>query len=98
MAGTWGALHHGRDGGDLGAGYARIPEDRAPQLIGDRARSRVMWRLMPFLIVSYLFAYIDRANLGVAKLQMQADLGFSDATIGLGAGIFFIGYFLLEIP
>ena len=57
-----------------------------------------MWRLMPFLIVSYLFAYIDRANLGVAKLQMQADLGFTDATVGLGAGIFFIGYFLLEIP
>lgn len=57
-----------------------------------------MWRLMPFLIVAYLFAYIDRANLGVAKLQMQTDLGFSDATIGLGAGIFFIGYFLLEIP
>ena len=57
-----------------------------------------MWRLMPFLIVAYLFAYIDRANLGVAKLQMQADLKFTDATIGLGAGIFFIGYFLLEIP
>jgi ACS family tartrate transporter-like MFS transporter len=57
-----------------------------------------MWRLMPFLILVYLLAYIDRSNLGVAKLQMQTDLGFSDATIGLGAGIFFIGYFLLEIP
>ncbi len=57
-----------------------------------------MWRLMPFLIIVYLLAYIDRANLGVAKLQMQTDLHFSDATIGLGAGIFFIGYFLLEIP
>ena len=57
-----------------------------------------MQRLMPFLIVAYLFAYIDRANLGVAKLRMQTELGFSDAVIGLGAGIFFIGYFLLEIP
>jgi MFS transporter, ACS family, tartrate transporter len=57
-----------------------------------------MGRLMPFLIIVYLLAYIDRANLGIAKLQMQGDLGFSDATIGLGAGIFFIGYFLLEIP
>jgi ACS family tartrate transporter-like MFS transporter len=67
-------------------------------LIAERARRRVMWRLMPFLILVYLLAYIDRSNLGVAKLQMQTDLGFSDATIGLGAGIFFIGYFLLEIP
>ena len=57
-----------------------------------------MWRLMPFLILVYLLAYIDRANLGVAKLQMQTDLHFSEATIGFGAGIFFIGYFLLEIP
>src|SRR5277367_6553319 len=53
---------------------------------------------MPFLIFAYLLAYIDRANLGIAKLQMQGDLGFNDATIGLGAGIFFIGYFILEIP
>ena len=53
---------------------------------------------MPFLIVAYLLAYIDRANLGIAKLQMQGDLGFTDAIIGLGAGIFFIGYFILEIP
>jgi ACS family tartrate transporter-like MFS transporter len=53
---------------------------------------------MPFLVAAYLLAYIDRANLGVAKLQMQGDLGFTDATIGLGAGIFFIGYFILEIP
>jgi ACS family tartrate transporter-like MFS transporter len=57
-----------------------------------------MWRLMPFLILIYLLAYIDRSNLGVAKLQMQNDLRFSDATVGLGAGVFFIGYFLLEIP
>lgn len=53
---------------------------------------------MPFLIVVYLLAYIDRANVGIAKLQMQGDLGFTDATIGFGAGIFFFGYFILEIP
>jgi ACS family tartrate transporter-like MFS transporter len=53
---------------------------------------------MPFLIVVYLLAYIDRANLGIAKLQMQGDLHFTDQIIGFGAGIFFIGYFLLEIP
>jgi MFS transporter, ACS family, tartrate transporter len=57
-----------------------------------------MRRAMPFLVIVYLLAYIDRANLGIAKLQMQGDLGFSDATIGLGAGIFFFGYFILEIP
>ncbi len=66
--------------------------------VGERARRRVTRRVMPFLILAYLIAYIDRANLGVAKLQMQGDLRFSDAIIGLGAGIFFIGYFILEIP
>lgn len=57
-----------------------------------------MRRFLPFLIVAYLLAYLDRANLGVAKLQMQGDLHFTDQTVGFGAGIFFIGYFLLEIP
>ena len=46
----------------------------------------------------YLLAYLDRANISVAKLQMQADLGFNDAVIGFGAGIFFLGYLLLNIP
>ena len=55
--------------------------------MAERVRRRVLWRLMPFLIVAYLLAYIDRANLGIAKLQMQSDLRFTDATIGLGAGI-----------
>src|SRR5690349_12987248 len=103
MASEGRAIHHGGDGGDLGAGSSSLPEDRAPELIhaesiAERARRRVMWRLMPFLILIYLLAYIDRSNLGVAALQMRADLRFTDATIGSGAGIFFIGYFLLEIP
>jgi ACS family tartrate transporter-like MFS transporter len=70
----------------------------AQESVGERTRRRVTRRLMPFLIGAYLLAYIDRANLGIAKLQMQGDLGFTDAIIGFGAGIFFIGYFLLEIP
>lgn len=68
------------------------------QPVAERARRRITRRLMPFLVGAYLLAYIDRANLGIAKLQMQGDLGFTDAVIGFGAGIFFIGYFLLEIP
>ena len=70
----------------------------AETAVAERTRKRVTRRLIPFLMVAYLFAYIDRSNLGVAKLHMQGDLRFSDSVIGLGAGIFFIGYFLLEVP
>ncbi len=63
-----------------------------------RVRRRVTRRLIPFLVFIYFLAYLDRANLGVAKLQMQGALGFSDAVIGLGAGIFFLGYLLLDLP
>jgi ACS family tartrate transporter-like MFS transporter len=66
--------------------------------VGERTRRRVTLRLMPFLVLIYLTAYLDRANIGIAKLQMQGALGFTDEIIGFGAGIFFIGYFLLEIP
>ncbi|CAG2148928.1 MFS transporter [Cupriavidus plantarum] len=59
---------------------------------------KINFRLLPFLLVCYLFAYLDRVNVGFAKLQMQSDLGFSDAAYGVGAGIFFIGYVLFEIP
>jgi sugar phosphate permease len=63
-----------------------------------RARRRIIWRLMPFLLLLYFIAFVDRTNVSVAALQMKDDLRFSDAIIGTGAGIFFIGYFLLEIP
>jgi len=63
-----------------------------------RARKRVTRRLIPYLMFIYVLAYLDRANVGVAKLQMQKDLNFSDAVIGFGAGIFFLGYLLLDIP
>jgi len=59
---------------------------------------RVTLRLLPYLFVCYILAYIDRVNVGFAKLQMQQDLGMSEAVYGLGAGIFFIGYFLFEVP
>jgi len=58
----------------------------------------VALRLIPILIVCYVVAYLDRINVGFAKLQMQESLGFSDAVYGLGAGIFFLGYFLFEVP
>ncbi|MFP4890722.1 MFS transporter [Paraburkholderia sp. EG304] len=60
--------------------------------------SKINARLLPFLLICYLFAYLDRVNVGFAKLQMQTDLGFSDAAYGVGAGIFFIGYVLFELP
>jgi D-galactonate transporter len=64
----------------------------------DQLYSRVSRRLMPFLFLCFVAAYLDRVNVGFAKLQMQAALQFSDAVYGAGAGIFFIGYFLFEVP
>ena len=55
-------------------------------------------RLLPLLFVSYIVAFLDRVNIGFAKLQMASDLGYSDAVYGFGAGIFFLGYFLFEVP
>jgi len=63
-----------------------------------RVYSKVTWHLIPFLFFCYIFAYIDRVNVGFAKLQMQKDLGLSDAVYGSGAGIFFIGYLLFQVP
>lgn len=59
---------------------------------------KVTWRLMPFVFLCYILAYVDRVNVGFAKLQMQQDLGMSDSVYGVGAGIFFIGYFFFEVP
>jgi ACS family tartrate transporter-like MFS transporter len=65
----------------------------------DRARKKAYWRLLPLLFVAYVIAFVDRANVAIAKLTMTKDLpGFDNAVIGFGAGVFFIGYFLLEIP
>lgn len=59
---------------------------------------KVTLRLIPFLFLLYIIAYLDRVNVGFAKLHMQKALGFSDTVYGTGAGIFFIGYFLFEVP
>src|SRR3979490_1518061 len=63
-----------------------------------RVIGKVMRRLIPFLILCYFVAYLDRVNVGFAKLHMNQALGFSEAAFGLGAGLFFIAYFLFEVP
>jgi MFS family permease len=66
--------------------------------IADRAYAKVDRRVVPFLFLCYILAYLDRVNVGFAKLQMSKDLGLSDAAFAMGAGIFFIGYFFFEVP
>jgi ACS family tartrate transporter-like MFS transporter len=66
--------------------------------VGERARRRIARRIVPFLFICYVIAYLDRVNVGYAALEMKNAMGFSDDVFGRGAGIFFIGYFLLEIP
>ena len=63
-----------------------------------QARRLIAWRLLPFLFLLYIVAFLDRMNVSAAALQMPRDLDLSDRALGLGAGIFFLGYFLLEIP
>lgn len=75
------------------AGTTRSESDEAT-----RVYAKVTWRLIPFLFLCYVAAYLDRVNVGFAKLQMLGDLQFSETVYGLGAGIFFIGYFLFEVP
>ncbi|MCI8211536.1 MFS transporter permease [Pseudomonas sp. S25] len=64
----------------------------------DKIYRKVNWRIIPLFIVCFLFAYLDRVNISFAKLQMQSDLGFSETVYGLGASLFFVGYFLFEVP
>jgi ACS family tartrate transporter-like MFS transporter len=61
-------------------------------------RGRIFRRILPFVFFLYVLAYIDRANVAFANRPMSADLGFSEAVFGFGAGVFFVGYFLLQIP
>src|ERR1700683_4815310 len=60
--------------------------------------NKIAWRIMPILFIGYIIAYLDRVNVGFAKLQMMGDLKFSDAVYGFGAGIFFLGYFFFQVP
>ena len=71
---------------------------QSSDLVAERTLRHITRRLMPFLFVLYIFNYINRVNVGYAALQMRADLGFSNTVFGFGAGIFFIGYFLVQIP
>ena len=66
--------------------------------VGESARRRIMHRLSPFLFALYILNYLARVNLSYASLQMTGELHFSGKVFGFGAGIFFIGYFLLQIP
>jgi ACS family tartrate transporter-like MFS transporter len=81
----------------------KLPNSMAPTIspteeLSAVALRKVTWRLIPFLFVLYVIAWLDRVNVGFAGLQMNPDLGFSSATFGLGSGIFFLGYCLFEIP
>ncbi len=73
------------------------PNESQIQFEADTYR-KVTRRLMPFLFLCYLLAFVDRVNVGFAKLQMQAQLNLTDTVFGFGAGIFFIGYFFFEVP
>jgi D-galactonate transporter len=76
--------------GSVGA----LPTDAAENAI----YKKVIWRIVPFLMLCYVVSYLDRVNVGFAKLQMSSELGLSDAAYGVGAGIFFFGYFIFEVP
>jgi MFS transporter, ACS family, tartrate transporter len=69
-----------------------------PQEVGQRARRRIAYRLLPFVFLIYLVNYVDRVNVSFANLRMSADLGFSDRVYGLGVGMFYVTYILFEIP
>src|SRR6187431_2410383 len=65
---------------------------------GASARSRIALRLLPFLFLLYIANYIDRTNIAYATFGMKGDLGLTDSVFGTASGIFFIGYFALQIP
>src|SRR5690242_4264871 len=63
-----------------------------------RTLSKITWRIVPFLVLCYFLAFVDRINVGFAALTMNKDLGFSPAVFGFGAGLFFLGYLLFQVP
>jgi ACS family tartrate transporter-like MFS transporter len=69
-----------------------------PELLELRTMRKIRWRILSLAFLLYLIAFLDRANVAYAKTQMSLDLGFSEAVYGFGAGLFFLGYVLLEIP
>ena len=81
-----------------GADPLPTPADATPSSFEEATYRKVSLRILPLLLICYLVAYLDRVNVGFAKLQMATDLHLSDAVYGLGAGIFFLGYFIFEVP
>ena len=79
-------------------GVPATPAETITSAAEESVYRKVTWRLLPFLMLCYVVAYLDRVNVGFAKLQMLSDLQFSETVYGLGAGLFFIGYFLCEVP
>ena len=75
-----------------------MPHDTTPSELETGTLRVVTWRLIPFLLLLYIVAWLDRVNVGFAALQMNEDLGFSAAVYGFGAGVFFVGYALFEVP
>ena len=67
-------------------------------LLEERAIRKITWRLIPFLMLLYFVAFLDRINVGFAALTMNRDIGLTSQMFGLGSGIFFIGYFVFEVP
>jgi MFS family permease len=77
---------------------ADIPVAKPVSSSEDALYRRVTWRILPLLLICYMLAYLDRSNIGFARLQMLTDLGFSEAVYGFGAGVFFLGYAICEVP
>src|SRR6476661_3844239 len=77
-------------------GSARMPPDSAPEIDESAIYRKVTWRLIPVLFSCYILAYIDRVNVGFAKLAMKSEPWFSEGVFATGAGVFFVGYFLFE--
>ena len=81
----------------VSAGHGEPAAARAPDVASVTLR-KVTLRLIPFLFVLYIVAWLDRVNVGFAALQMNSDLRFSSAAFGFGSGVFFLGYCLFEVP
>src|SRR5438876_588955 len=77
--------------------HVRSLSTETPEIAMETLR-KVTLRLIPFLFVLYIVAWLDRVNVGFAALQMNSDLGFSSAAFGFGSGVFFLGYCLFEVP
>src|SRR6266850_6353357 len=75
-----------------------ISRGQSSDAVAERALRRISLRVIPYIFLLYIIAFLDRVNVGYAALQMTQDLGFSAEVFGFGAGIFFFGYVILEIP